>query len=197
MTSQFPTLERLRPLLRIEFAAAVVLLLVAVVWFNLNSKVEDARAAETVVEQKLRAARADLNLFAENNEQSNLEEKLRLLQLQLDKVQQITVELSPRADALRVRDDILAYVDERNLALNAFAQEELKTPAGGEEIPTIRYSFTTQGDEESLVGILRLLQDYPTATVQALQFARLAEDLDNWEMSLELSVFYLGSGQGS
>ena len=197
MMTQFPSLERLRPLLRVEVAVIVALLLVAVVWFNFNSKVEDARGEETVVEQRLRAARADLNVFAGNNEQSELEERLRLLKVELEKVRQITVGLSPREDALRVRDDILTFVDEQQLALNAFGQQEVTTPAGDEEIPTILYSFTAQGDEESLVGILRLLQEYPTATVQALQFARLAEGLESWEMSLELSVFYLDSEQGT
>ena len=197
MMSQFPSLERLRPLLRVEVGVIVALLLVAVVWFNFSSKVEDARGKETVVERSLRAARADLNVFAGNNEQSKLEEELRLLKLELEKVQQITVELSPKEDALRVRDDILTYVDERQLALNAFGQQEVTTRAGDEEIPTIRYSYIAQGDEESLVGILRLLREYPTATVQALQFTRLAEGLENWEISLELSVFYLGSEQGT
>ena len=119
------------------------------------------------------------------------------MQLQVQRVNEVTLELSPKDDAVRVRDDILAYVDERRLSLNAFGQQESTTPAGDEQIPTLRYSFTVQGDEESLIGVLRLLQEYPTTTVQALQFARLAGDLENWEMSLDLAVFYLDSEQGT
>ena len=195
MMSQFPSLERLRPLLRLEVAILVVLLLVAAVWFNLSSKIDEARDEETGVEQRLKAAQDDLDFFATNNERAALEEELRLLQLELQKVNEVTLELSPRDDAVRVRDDILAFVEEWQLALNAFGQQELTTPAGDEEIPTLRYSFTVQGDEVSLVGILRLLQEYPTASVQALQFTRLAEDLESWEMSLELLAFYLGTEQ--
>ena len=68
MMSQFPTLERLRPLLRPEFAFLVALLLVAAVWFSINSKVEEARDEETRVEQKLNAARDDLDFFAGSND---------------------------------------------------------------------------------------------------------------------------------
>ena len=112
--------------------------------------------------------------------------------MQLQQVNDISLELSPKDDALLVRDDILAYVDQQQLALNAFGQLEGTTAAGDEEILTIRYSFTVQGDEEALVGVLRLLNVYPTASVQSLRFTRLAEDLEGWEMSLELAVFFLG-----
>ena len=190
MMSQFPSLERIRPLLRLEVAVFVALLLAAVVWFNLNSKVEDARDEETAVEQRLRAARVDVDLFAGNNERTKLEEELQLL-----KLEQKTLELTPMVDAARVRDDILTYVDERKLALNAFGKQETTTPSGDREVSTLRYSFTVQGDEESLVGILSLLKEHPTASVQSLQFARLVEDPENWQMSLELAVFYLSPEQ--
>ena len=192
MMNQFPTLERLRPLLRIEFAILIALLLVAAGWFNFNSKVEVAKDEEKGVEQRLKAARDDLALFASNSEQIELEEELQLLKLQLQKVNELTLELSPKDDALRVRDDILAYIDQRQLALDAFGQQEATTRAGDQDLPTIRYSFTVQGDEESLVGILSLVREHPTASVQSFQFARPAEDLGNWVMSLELAVFYLG-----
>ena len=117
---------------------------------------------------------------------------MRLLQLQVQRVNEVTLELSTKDDAVRVRDEILAYVDQRQLALNTFGQLEGTTPAGDEVLPTINYSFTVQGDEESLVGILRLVKEHPTASVQSLQFTRVTEDLENWVLSLELAVFYLG-----
>ena len=192
MMSQFPALERLRPLLRLEYAILVALLLVAAVWFNFSSKVDEVRVEETRVQKTLKAAVDDLNLFSGNNERAELEEELGLLQLQLQQVNDISLELSPKDDALLVRDDILAYVDQQQLALNAFGQLEGTTAAGDEELLTIRYSFTVQGDEEALVGVLSLLNGYPTASVQSLRFTRLAEDLEGWEMSLELAVFFLG-----
>ena len=204
MMSQIPALERLRPFLRLEVAILVALLLVAMVWFNisfsfgplglgevsLGPKVEDARDQDRTVDQRLRAARADLVLFEGNNEQAELEERLRLLMSE-----QTSLEMAPRDDALGVRDDILTYIEERQLALITFVKQEATTTSGDEEIPTFRYAFIIQGDQESLVGILRLLQEYPAASVQALDFARLVDDQVSWEMTLQLSVLFLSGEQ--
>ena len=67
MMSQFPALERLRPLLRLEYAILVALLLVAAVWFNFSSKVDEVRVEETRVQKTLKAAVDDLNLFSGSN----------------------------------------------------------------------------------------------------------------------------------
>ena len=190
MMSQFPALERLRPLLRLEYAVLAALLVVAAVWYSFDSRVEDARDAEIAAEQKVKAAREDLNLFVANNEQAELEERLRVLQLE-----QKTLELAPMVDALRVRDDILNYVEERQLVLNAFGKAETTTTLGDQEVLALRYNFTVQGDEESLIGILSLLKEHPTASVQSLQFARKLEAVETWVMGLELSVFFLDSEQ--
>ena len=125
-------------------------------------------------------------MFLENNEQAGLEEKLQVLQLE-----QKTLELAPIADALRVGEDILTYVEERQLTLNAFRKEETTTISGEKAVLTLDYNFSVQGDQESLVGILSLLKEHPTASVDSLQFTKLAEAEESWIMSMRLSVFYL------
>ena len=190
MMNQFPALERLRPLLRLEFAILAAVLLAAAVWYNLSSKVADVRDEETAVETKLKAAQQDLDLFAANNEQAGLEEKLQVLQLE-----QKTLELAPMVDALKVGEDILTYVENQQLALNAFGKQESTTTSGEDEVLTLRYNFTVQGDQEALVGILGLLKEHPTASVQSLNFARRSEGEESWVMSLELSVYYLDPEQ--
>jgi len=128
MMTQFPTLERLRPLLRVEVAVLVALLLVAVAWFNLSSMIEDAREAEKAVEQRLMAARGALDLSAGNDEKAELEEQLQALQLD-----QKTLMLASMADALRVRDDILTYVEERKLATKLLQQADECREGEGDE----------------------------------------------------------------
>lgn len=187
--NQFPALERLRPYLRIELAVLAAVLVFAVVWFYQNQQVGDAREEESVLDRQLKAAQDDLNLFIANNEQPALAEELRQLQ-----VVERPLSLSSREDALKFRDDVLSYVDDRQLTLNAFGKEETSIPFGGDDFPTIRYSISAQGSEDDLVGMLQLLQDFPTATVQVLQLVRSPESLDSWEMNLNLDVLYRNEG---
>ena len=95
---------------------------------------------------------------------------------------------------LLFRDDIFSYVAARQLALNEWHREESSTPLEDDEYPTIRYSLIAQGAEGALVGMLSLLQDLPTASVQVLQLIRLPEELAEWELSLELTLFFSNGG---
>ena len=78
----------------------------------------------------------------------------------------------------------------QNIPLNNYATEETLTPIGEQDYPTIRYSIIVQGPQNSLVGTLELLQEFPTAAVQVLELIRPVEDRPEWVMTLELSVFY-------
>ena len=127
----------------------------------------------------------DLNSFARSGERTTLEEQLAALQ-----ADQATVVLPTKDEALRFGGELLAYVASQNLPLNAYGTEESLTPIGEQEYPTIRYSIVAQGPQESLVGTLQLLQAFPTAAMQVLEMVRPVENLPEWVMSLELSVFY-------
>ena len=164
--NQFPALERLRPFLRIEVAVLAAVLLVAVVWYYQNQQIDDAREEESVLQRQLKAAVDDLNLFIADNEQPALEAELRQLQVVVEEPSSTL--LPSREDALKFRDDLLAYVDNRQLELNEFGKEETSTPFGDDEFPTIRYSIAAVGNADALVGMLELLQDFPTATVLVL-----------------------------
>ena len=116
--SLFPTLERLRPFLRIETGILIALLIVLAVWYSFNQKASDAREEESGLEKRVKAAQDDLDFFARNNERDTLEERLRLLQ-----TDQSPVSLPSRESALLFRDDILSYVAAQRLALNQYANE--------------------------------------------------------------------------
>ena len=98
--------------------------------------------------------------------------------------------LPNRDEALRFGGELLNYVAQQNLPLNAYGTEESLTPIGEQEYPTIRYSIVAQGPQESLVGTLQLLQQFPTAAVQVLELVRPVADSPEWVLSLELSVFF-------
>ena len=183
--TQFPTLERLRPYLRIEIGVLAAVLVVIVAWYVFNQQATEARVAETALDRKLAAVQSDLDVFATRDERATLQEQLAELQ-----ADQATLVLVKKEEALRFRDELLKYVESENLSLSSFGKEETLTPIGEQDYPTIRYSFVAQGPQNSLVGALQLLQEFPTAAVQVLELVRPVEDLPEWVMRLELSVFF-------
>ncbi len=184
LMTQFPSLQRLRPLIRIEVGVLAALLLVVVIWYSFSQQTAESRDAETALDQRFGAFRSDLAAIARSDERATLQEELSALQ-----ADKSTVVLPTRDEAFRFRDELLEYVDSHNLSLNAFGQEESLTPIGEQDFPTIRYSIIVQGLQESLVGTLQLLQGLPTA-VQVLELVRAVEGLPEWVMILELSVFF-------
>ena len=78
--TQFPTLEKLRPYLRIEAAVLAALLVVIVAWYIFNQQTTDSRDAEAAVDQVLGAVKSDLSAFARSDERATLQEQLAALQ---------------------------------------------------------------------------------------------------------------------
>ena len=183
--TQFPSLEKIRPYLRIETAVVVALLVVVVFWYMLSQQVNESSDAEGVLDQKIAAVRSDINAFTQNDERATLQ--AQLAELQAD---QTTVVLPSRDLALQFGEVLLKYVSSQNIPLNNYATEETLTPIGEQDYPTILYSIIVQGPQNSLVGTLELLQEFPTAAVQVLELIRPVEDRPEWVMTLELSVFY-------
>ena len=66
--TQFPSLEKIRPYLRIETAVVVALLVVVVFWYMLSQQVNESSDAEGVLDQKIAAVRSDINAFTQNDE---------------------------------------------------------------------------------------------------------------------------------
>ena len=52
--NQLPSLERLRPLLRMETVVVVAILVLVVAWYNQSQKTGEARDAESVADQRSR-----------------------------------------------------------------------------------------------------------------------------------------------
>ncbi len=156
--TQFPTLEKLRPYLRIETAVVVTLLVVVVAWYMFNQQASESKDAEILLDQRIGAVQSDLNAFARSDERGALQQQLAALQ-----ADQTTVILPSRDRAVGFGKVLLDYVASQNLPLNNYATEETLTPIGEQDYATIRYSIVVQGPEQALVGTLRLLQDFPTA----------------------------------
>jgi hypothetical protein len=89
---------------------------------------------------------------------------------------------------------MLTYAAEQGLLLSAFDISEGSAGVAGGEYPIVRYSVVAQGNLEPLVGALKLLLDFPTATVQAMRFARIAAEGSQWEMKFDLDVIYQKEG---
>ena len=187
--NQFPTIERLRPLLRIEVAIAVVILVVAVIWYNQSQKVSDAEDVESSLDNRLRAARDDLRIQNSNESANELSDEIARLESE-----QRPLSLPSRDEAMRLGQEILFYAEAQLLNLPVFGREETVATLGELNYTAIRYTVAAQGSTESLVGVLALLREFPTATVQTLNFVRPPDGLDSWEMTLELDVYFGEAG---
>ena len=187
--TQFPTLEWLRPLLRLEVAVVVAVLILAYVWYTQQQQLDDARAEESSLESNLSAVLVDLRYQDPNRDLGALQEKLASL-LSAEVLQP----LPSREMALRLGEDVLIYAQNQQLGLSEFGTLETISVLGEQEYSAIRYLIAARGTTDSLVGVLELLRDFPTAKVQALHFVRPIEAPESWEMNLELDVFYGNGG---
>jgi len=187
--TQFPTLERLRPLLRMEVAVVLAFLILAYVWYTQQQQLDDARAEESRLERNLSAVRVDLQFQDPNRNLGALQEKLAGLL-----AAEVLQPLPSREMALRFGEEVLVYAQDQQLGLPKFGRAETIGVFGEQEYSAIRYLIAARGTTDSLVGVLELLRDFPTAKVQALHFVRPIERPKSWEMNLELDVFYGNGG---
>lgn len=195
--NQLPSLEKLRPLLRMETAVVIAILVLAVAWYTQSQMTEDAREAESAADQKLktadrklRAAQQDLDSFDTSNGRGALEAELEKEQ----SIEQDQLALPSQDKALSFGDALLIYTNDQELHLPVYDQTESVASVGEQEFQAIHYSIRAQGSVAALVGVLKLLQEFPTAAVQTLDFVRPSEELDNCGMSLELDVFFGAGG---
>ena len=188
--NQFQSLERLRPLLRMETAVVVAILIVVVAWYTQSQKTEESRTADATVERSLKAVRQDLVVWDTNNDPDVLREELTVL----ESVDQGPLALPSREDASQFRIQILNFAEVQGFSLPAFDQAESVASLGEQEYLAIRYSIAARGSSSALVGALSLLQDFPTAAIQRLDFVRPPEDVESWDMNLELDVFFEEEG---
>ena len=187
--NQLPILDRLRPLLRIEAGTLAAIVVVAVAWFNFNQQVDKSRQEASALDEKPKAAQEDLDLLADDAQRAALEASLRELQ----SGNRITA--LPTQDAVSAFGDmVIHYVYEQQLSLPIFGKSETKATVDDREYPAIRYSMLARGEPDAIVGMLALLQGFPTAAVHTLDFMRTGDEPETWEMSLDLDLFYNQQG---
>ena len=169
-----------------ETAVVIALLVLAVAWYNQFQETGDARDAKSASDLQLDAAQDDLRFWEINNDPVALREELT----QLQSLEQDSLALPTRATASSFGDELLIYANEQELRLPVFGQAGSVASVGDQEFQAIHYSIRALGSADALVGVLKLLQEFPTAAVQTLEFVRPPEQLESWEMSLELDVFF-------
>jgi hypothetical protein len=179
------SLDQLRNLRRPEAMLVVLILVVAVGWQYLNGQTKDATGEASKLDRSLRVARDDLKFLEGNSNLASLKKELEQLRL----APQPTT-LPSRQDALKFRIEMLTYAAEQGLPLSAF---EISNASAGDN-PIVRYSLVARGNLAPLVGVLKLLQGFPTATVQSMRFTRVAAGENQWEMKFDLDVFHRKEG---
>ena len=182
------TITQLKTLLRLETILLGLFVVGAVAWYQLEQRTQDAKEEVDRVEQHLNVAKDDLIFWEANYDSDSLKGEIGQLQLAL-----ASQDIPSHQEALSFGTAVFAYSAEQGLPLSTFERTESSiTPDGEDERQLIHYSIVARGSEESLVGVLGLLAAHPTAVVQTLKFARLTESLQDWQMTLELDVFYVG-----
>lgn len=183
------SLDQLRNLPRPETVLVLLILVVAVAWLYLDRQNKDPKAEVSGLDRNLRVARDDLKFLEDNSNLAALEKELALL-----RSAPRPATLPSRQDALKFRNQMLTYAAEQGLPLSTFDISEGSAGVPGGEYSFVRYSIVTRGNLEPLVGALKLLQDFPTATVQTLRFIRVAAAESQWEMRFDLDVFHQKEG---
>ena len=182
--NQSLTTQKLRSLLRPETVLLGIMLVGLFAWYVLNQQVGDAQEEEVLVQRQVTAEQADLNI-ARAIDTSDLQEEIEELQSMLQEQ-----DLPTRQEALGFRAAMFAFSAERQLALTTFERLESAISEEGKN-PSVHYSVVARGTDDALVGALGLLEGFPIAIVQQLEFIRVLESPTDWEMLLELDVFYV------
>ena len=183
--NQLLTPGRLRPLLRIEAGILAAIVVAAVAWFVFNQQVDKSRQQASALDEKLKAVQEDLNLLAGGAQRATLEANLR--ELQSDNP---IAALPTQEEVSAFGDMVINYVYEQQLSLPIFGKSETKAMVEDQEYSAIRYSMLARGEANAIVGLLALLQGFPTASVRNLDFMRSEDEPDTWEMNLDLDLFY-------
>jgi hypothetical protein len=181
--------DQLRNLRRPETVLVLLILVVAVGWLYLDRQTKDTKQEVSGLDRKLQVARDDLRFLEDNSNLAALEKELEEL-----RSAPRPVTLPSRQDALKFRNEMLTYASEQGLPLSTFEISNASAGVAGGEYPIVRYSVVARGNLEPLVGALKLLKGFPTATVQALRFTRLAAGESQWEMKFDLDVFHRREG---
>lgn len=181
--------DQLKNLRRPETVLVLLILVVVIAWLYLDRQTGDAKAEVSGLDRELRAARDDLRVLENDFNQAALEKELEQL-----RSAPRPATLPSREDALKLRNQVLTYAAERGLLLSTFEISGGSAKVAESEYPFVRYSVLARGNLEPLVGALKLLQDFPTATVQTLRFNHVASGETQWEMKFDLDVFHQKEG---
>lgn len=165
-------------------AAALIAALIGLFLFVQRvSAREDERDLNTQLSSVTRA------LQGRQQERAVLEETLGTLKAPVPATQG---SLPSRFDAQGLGIRFTEYVTEpgRDVRIGSFDSVESSFNAGAQVYPVLSYTIEAKGPKNSLIGLLGLLKEYPSALVQALTFSRDAVDETQWVMKLGLVLFY-------
>jgi len=184
--TQRSTTQQLRSLLRPETVLLGLMLIGVAAWYGLNQQAGNAQEEEVVVQRQVAAARDDLIHWETSFSAPALQQEIEQLQSILQEQ-----DLPTHQEALAFRTAMFAYSAERQLPLRTFERQESATSEEEEANPSVHYSIVARGTEDALVGALGLLEGFPTAVVLQLEFTSVLGSPTDWEMLLELDIFYV------
>lgn len=179
------SMDKIRSLRRLESLLVLMLLLAFVAWIYFDGKAGRADAELFSVNTNLATAQGDLRYWTNNFDQLALQEKLAALLSSAE-----PPVLPDQQDTLAFRSSFVAYASEHKLPLRSLEVSDITLDLGGYEYSAVRYSLVVGGSLDSLVGALRIIESFPTATVSSMEFSRSEEESETWELSMTLDVVH-------
>ncbi|MCH8089432.1 MAG: hypothetical protein IH955_05415 [Chloroflexi bacterium] len=168
-----------------ETVAVLLIIILAVGGVYLLQQKGDGEDRLVDVEARLGRAQSTLRGLNNNGGVDALTEELE--DLQSDPGPQL---FPSREEASNLFPSIANRVQELAVDLIGFNSTE-KTlhieGLEGSDRPLISYAFTALGEPEDLLGVLSLINDYPTVIVQAL---KMDSSEGQWAITADLALFY-------
>ena len=179
------SMDQIRSLRKFESLLVLTLLLTAAAWFLIENKASGADARLLSVNNTLAAAQDDLRYWTNNFDQLALQEELATLLSDPG-----PPALPTQRESLAFRSRFAAYASEQNLPLSSLEVSEITLSLGGLEYPAVHYTIVVSGDQNSLVGALKIINSFPTATVRRIELSRADQKADIWLLSVTLDVVH-------
>ena len=172
--NQQRSLPPLRSLLKVETLLLGLVVLVGVIGYT---RIEPAEqdvlgvGDTSGLEAELRLASDDLDYLRANDERPKLREELAAL-----KAAPLALPVPERHTVAQLADSIVFFAAEQGLGLLKFSSSEGPVTRGTREFQSFNYSIVASGEVNSLIGMLAILDDHPTAAVDLLEFSLVVEE---------------------
>lgn len=177
-------LRQWRALLSMEAVLVLLVLAMAGAVIYQAQKAAGLRTERAAVEGKLAEAQHSLDALKAGQDPALLRQQIQELQASPRPA------LPTRRNALAVSMALTDHIAQSGLRIVALSTAEGTIPGAreGEKVPVVKVSLEVEGPLTKLIVLFDVVDGFPTATVQRLEFSPGGDGV--WDAKLELTVAY-------